>query len=291
MTKGKRKESITLYNGLTSIIFFFLIDQYICRRAANAILSEIGPYQLSSDALQTINQFLDQVLALLLQNTQSLEPALVKSQLLALLPLSLGKNALVEAELEVKTYSETHNTHYPLYDESMNEPTPFPLDRAWTSLRYRCIEHSTLTEKSLESPTRSSNDGDLQGMVFSPVVIIYFTAILEHIAEYILTIIAMTAEREGARYIRIKEVYLALVNDGQVGGLFKQTDLQSKLEVQYVCVRVRGREGDRQGRMCLSSSSVFTILLETYPIISSAATTSLSNLQFTVTIAKSCSHF
>ncbi|CAO3600885.1 unnamed protein product [Absidia cylindrospora] len=67
-------------------------------------------------------------------------------------------------------------------------------------------------------------------MELPPVVIIYFTAVLEHIAEYILTIVAMIAEQEDTQYIRIKEVYSALLNDVQVGGLFKQTDLRSKLE-------------------------------------------------------------
>ncbi|ORZ15875.1 hypothetical protein BCR42DRAFT_491876 [Absidia repens] len=206
-------------------------DQYICRRAANAILSEIGPYQISSDALQTINQFLDQVLALLLQNTQSLQLSRVKSHLLTLLPLNLGKNAIVEAELEVKTHCETNNVYYQLYTESANETTPFLLDQTWTSLRYRCIEYSTLTDKAPDSPTRNNNgDNELQGMELPPVVIIYFTAVLEHIAEYILTIVAIIAEQEDTKYIRIKEVYSALLNDVQVGGLFKQTDLRSKLE-------------------------------------------------------------
>ncbi|CAO3587621.1 unnamed protein product [Absidia cylindrospora] len=34
--------------------------RYICQRAANAIISEVGSYRVSTDALHGINQFLDE---------------------------------------------------------------------------------------------------------------------------------------------------------------------------------------------------------------------------------------
>ncbi|CAO3597559.1 unnamed protein product [Absidia cylindrospora] len=176
---------------------------------------------------------------LLLQRAQSLDLSNIKSHILALLPLSLGKNAIVEAELEVKTYSETTAIDYPLYERMRSlDSTNFPLDQVCTSLRYHCIDHCTLANKTPDSPTydgsNNHNNDPSQFMSISPMVIIYITTVLEHMAEYVLTTIAVTAEQEDTEYIRIKEVYLALLDDVQVGNLFQQTDVRTKLEKRVI---------------------------------------------------------
>lgn len=71
-----------------------------------------------------------------------------------------------------------------------------------------------------------------QNIAIVPIVAIYVTTVLEHIAEYVLTAIAMTAEHEDTEYIRIKQVFLALVDDVQVGGVFHRMELRDKLEVR-----------------------------------------------------------
>ncbi|KAI8344732.1 hypothetical protein BC941DRAFT_464939 [Chlamydoabsidia padenii] len=204
-------------------------DHYISQRAANAILSEIGPYQISSDALQSINHFLDQCLYLVLQKSPSLDLSHLGSQLLTLLPHRLGKNAIVEAELEVKTYSDTNTVDTSLLEgmRSLSDP----VDQVWTSLRSQCLKQCALADKTT---TRIANDSQVHQqnnlIALSPLVTIFMTTILEHLAEYILTTIAVTAAHQGSDYIRVKEVYWALLQDVQVGDLFKQTEMRSKLE-------------------------------------------------------------
>ncbi|ORX46561.1 hypothetical protein DM01DRAFT_230829, partial [Hesseltinella vesiculosa] len=167
---------------------------YIGQRAATAIISEAGSYQISSDALQSINQFLDEVLMTLIQRTQSLDLSVVKSHVLNLLPRSLGKNAIVEAELEVKTYSETNAIDYPLYERLKTLDPCLPLEQVWKALRYACIDYCTLADKSQGvTPVTTTIKPDLS---ISPMVTIYLTTILEHMAEYILTTVAVAAEQE-----------------------------------------------------------------------------------------------
>ncbi|CAO3607673.1 unnamed protein product [Cunninghamella blakesleeana] len=210
-------------------------EQYICQRAATAIISEIGPYKISSDALQSINQFLDEVLFLLLKYANSLDFSIIKAQVLSLLPLSLGKNAIVEAELEVKTYTETNVIDYSLYENLKKiNPSIISLDQLYTILRHQCIECCTLADKATSTNNNNSNNNNSNNITISPMVVIYITTVLEHMAEYILTTTAVTAENENTEYVRNKEVYIALLDDVQVGELFRQTEIRMKLEKRVI---------------------------------------------------------
>ncbi|KAI9314166.1 hypothetical protein BX666DRAFT_2029695 [Dichotomocladium elegans] len=204
--------------------------RYICQSAANAIIAEIGPYQVSNDALQTINQFLDEFLGLLVSSSLSLDLSRVKAVVFTLLPSTLGKNAIVEAELEVKTFTETEAIDFDAYERmrQLGTEEPFPLAEVLELLREKCHEFCTLAERQVQLYEPQRNDP--KGLVIVPIVAIYVTTVLEHIGEYVLTAIAMTAEHEDTDYIRIKEVFLALIDDVQVGGVFYRMDLREKLE-------------------------------------------------------------
>ncbi|KAI8374453.1 uncharacterized protein BYT42DRAFT_405053 [Radiomyces spectabilis] len=203
--------------------------RYICQRAANAIIAELGPYRVSTDALQTINQFLDEFLVLLLTSSLSLDLSCIKATTLTLLSSTLGKNAIVEAELEVKTYTETESVDYDTYEKmrALGTTSEFPLQEALPLLRMKCFEFCTLADKDDQrlAATRSSNS-----IVILPIVAIYITTILEHMAEYILTVIAVMAEHEDTDYIRVKEVFLALIDDAQLSDLFQHMNAYKKIE-------------------------------------------------------------
>lgn len=203
---------------------------YICSSAANAIISEIGPYRVSSDALQTINQFLDEFLVFLLSSSLSLDLSRIKAVVFTLLPSTLGKNAIVEAELEVKTFTETEAIDYDSYERmrTLGSGGPFPVHDALPLLREKCLEFCTLADKDDNISLMHQTSPAIQ---ISPIVAIYVTTIIEHIAEYVLTAIAMTAEHEDTEFIRMKEVFLALMDDVQVGGVFYRMELREKLEV------------------------------------------------------------
>ncbi|CAO3619211.1 unnamed protein product [Cunninghamella echinulata] len=205
--------------------------RYICQRAANAIISEIGPYRVSTDALIGINQILDEFLVQLLTNCQFLNLSRIKTSVFTLLPSTLGKNAIVEAELEVKTFTETEVIDYDIYEKMRllgETPSIFPLKECLPLLRDKCFEYCTLADKDDQQSWYPHPEPD--GISISPIVAIYVTTVLEHMAEYILTAVAVTAENEDTDYVRIKELFLALVDDVQIGHTFHNMDLCEKME-------------------------------------------------------------
>ncbi|KAI8984389.1 hypothetical protein BDF20DRAFT_833899 [Mycotypha africana] len=215
-------------------------EHYICQRAANAIISEVGPYRVSTDALQAINQFLDEFIVLLLACSLSLDLSNIKSVVFNLLPSTLGKNAVVEAELEVKTFiTDSESIDYDVYERMRNmKVDAFPLNEAIPLLREKCFEYCTLADKedqlymqrSMQQRKNRSGTQIEQTIIISPIVAIYVTTIMEHIGEYLLTAVAMSAEHEDTDYIRVKEVFLALVDDVQLGNVFHKMELRKKLE-------------------------------------------------------------
>ena len=220
------------------LLFFLLLvitdARYICQNAANAIISEIGPYQVSNDALQAINQFLDEFLIYLLSSSLSLDLSRIKAVVFSLLPSTLGKNAIVEAELEVKTFTETEAIDYESYEKmrTLGSDGQFPLNDTLPLLREKCLEFCTLADREDTNSIMGNHQYSNLDISIAPIVAIYVTTVLEHIAEYVLTAIAMTAEHEDVEYIRTKEVFLALIDDVQVGGVFYRMELREKLEVR-----------------------------------------------------------
>ena len=77
---------------------------YISARSAEVILSDVRPIKLKPDALHAINVLLDEALYSILSAARSLATDRLKAALLKVLPTSLGKEALLEAEVELKAY-------------------------------------------------------------------------------------------------------------------------------------------------------------------------------------------
>ncbi|GAA5795217.1 hypothetical protein HPULCUR_000571 [Helicostylum pulchrum] len=196
---------------------------YVCQRAAHAIIAEIGPFRVSSDALSSINSFLDEFIALLVMSSVSLDLVLLKTAVIQLLPHSLGKNALVEAEIELKHQVDSKQYDFTSYEQMRNQQ--FPTEQLIPCLQLACTNHCTLaTDKNHASPVVHGTIG------IAPVVVIYVTTIVEHIAEYVLNSVAMTADQADAEHIRVKEVLVTLLDDPQVSKLFRQMNLKDILE-------------------------------------------------------------
>lgn len=178
---------------------------------------------------------MDEFLALLVITAASLDLVLLKAAVVQLLPHSLGKNALVEAEIELKNQiadsedEEQNQLDFSTYEkmrllnnESVNLIIPI--------LQAACADFCTLAAENSNSQV---NQIDIQNTI-APVVVIYVTTIVEHIAEYILNSVAMTADQTDAEHIRVKEVLLCLLDDPQAGNLFRRMNLKEKLEVCVV---------------------------------------------------------
>jgi hypothetical protein len=77
---------------------------YISSHSADVILSDIRPIKLQVDALRCINVLLDEFLYNVLTAARSLSTDKLRAGLLKVLPTSLGKDALLEAEVELRAY-------------------------------------------------------------------------------------------------------------------------------------------------------------------------------------------
>jgi hypothetical protein len=143
---------------------------------------------------------------------------------------SLGKNAIVEAELELKSYLATAETDAELDLYERMRPIKFgpalPLNMVVQQFRHRSDEYGALiSPQSKITPTVPD-----KSTIVSSIVAMYITAIIEHIAEYILLGVARTCEAEDMEHVRIKEVYATLLEDSQVGSAFSRMELKTRLE-------------------------------------------------------------
>jgi hypothetical protein len=200
---------------------------------------------VSSDALGAINLFLDEFLALLITSASSVDLVRLRTAVVQLLPHSLGKNALVEAEIELKHQVESEQHDFTSYEKMrilINQDGTFPVDQVIPPVQLACSNYCNLASDDNQGSIRSlfSTAAKKTGnIIIAPVVVIYVTTIVEHIAEYILNSVAMTADQADAEHIRVKEVLLALLDDPQVSILFRRMNLKEKLEVKKgrgVCV-------------------------------------------------------
>lgn len=70
------------------------------------ILSEVRPTRIKPEALRAINDFLDELLWLTISSARSFSTVKLKVGLLKVLPTALGKDSVLEAEVELRAYWE-----------------------------------------------------------------------------------------------------------------------------------------------------------------------------------------
>ena len=96
---------------------------YISARSADVILSDIRPTKLAHDALHAINVLLDELLYSILNTARALTTPQLRAGLNKILPTTLGKEAVLEAEMELRAYWEragTASSQVPHDDGSFN---------------------------------------------------------------------------------------------------------------------------------------------------------------------------
>lgn len=100
MTDGDQRMSLNFGQGQATA------PAYVGARSANQILSSIRLTKIKSEALRSLNIFLDELLWLVLHSSRSLSTNRLKMGLLHIMPGSVGKDALLEAEVELRAYRE-----------------------------------------------------------------------------------------------------------------------------------------------------------------------------------------
>ncbi|KAJ4479119.1 hypothetical protein J3R30DRAFT_3474226 [Lentinula aciculospora] len=208
---------------------------YISSHSADVILSDIRPIKLKIEGLRCINVFLDEFLYGILNAAHSLTTDKLRAGLLSVLPTALGKEALLEAEVELRAYWD--RTKLSKGGAVDDDSGTFTLQWAFELLRLKCEAYSTLNEsdgdKSAESKLQERMAGTGQPPKPSLVApaALYLTAILEAMCEHVLSNVGRVASRDSSRtYANVQDVFVALCEDETVYNLFKSMDVYQQIQ-------------------------------------------------------------
>ncbi|KAL0070102.1 hypothetical protein AAF712_002589 [Marasmius tenuissimus] len=201
---------------------------YISSHSADVILSDMRPIKLKIDALCSINVLLDEFLFNILKSSRSLTTNKLRAGLLSVLPTTLGKEALLEAEVELRAYWD--RTRRPKGSSAMEDDSDaFNLQWAFELLRLKCEAYSTLNESDEDLTAESklhermavSGHQPPKPSLVAPAAL-YLTAILEAMCEHILSNVGRVAARDSSRTTAtLQDVFVALCEDDSIYSLFK----------------------------------------------------------------------
>ncbi|KAF9534568.1 hypothetical protein CPB83DRAFT_842530 [Crepidotus variabilis] len=207
---------------------------YISAHSADVILSDIRPIKLKPEALSAINVLLDEFLHSILSTSRSLATEKLRSALLSILPTSLGKEALLEAEVELRAYWERTKSKVPPEDDTR----VFHLQWSFEVLRLKCSAYSTLNEEDedpaaefrIDEVFSKAHEYPPNTALLDPAAL-YLTAIIESMCEHILSNVGRVAARDSSRtYATVNDLFVALCEDDSVYGLFKTMKVYEQIE-------------------------------------------------------------
>ena len=105
----------------------FVDPMYISARSAEVILSDFRPLKLQTDALIFLNLLLDDILANIITSSRSILTDRLKTGLLKTIPTTIGKDALLEAEMELRAYWQRPNAIKPSASQASASECNFSL--------------------------------------------------------------------------------------------------------------------------------------------------------------------
>lgn len=121
-----KKRSAVVVVVLVGLSLTLSLDpMYISAHSAEVILSDFRPLKLQSDALQFLNLLLDDILASIISSSRSILTDRLKSGLLKTLPTTTGKDALLEAEMELHAYWQRPNAIKPSASQASSSEHSF----------------------------------------------------------------------------------------------------------------------------------------------------------------------
>ncbi|ORX93134.1 hypothetical protein K493DRAFT_375630 [Basidiobolus meristosporus CBS 931.73] len=222
------------------LAFVIMADaMYVTPKATKSIVSRIGSYPVTNDAVLAINGFLDEFLYLLISYLPSdrMDVSGVEESLFRLLPHGpLAREAIRSAHNVSKTSPSRLNefgtsTMAPALLDPLptSEPDPDTTAR-YEQLRIKCLRYSTLgaehanTSRLLLGPQQAGED-------FTSITVLFITAILEYMARFLINSIAVMAKQQLRAGIGLEEVFSGLNIDGHIKELFQNMAFYTKLQV------------------------------------------------------------
>ncbi|KAL1944100.1 hypothetical protein VTO73DRAFT_3285 [Trametes versicolor] len=212
---------------------------YISARSAEVILSDVRPIKLKLEALQSINVLLDEFLYSILSLSRSLATDKLKGALLKVLPTSLGKEALLEAEVELKAYWERTTSARSPASARNADVSQYDLQWSFELLRLKCEAYSTMndSDEDAEAERRLQQRMEAAGSSSPPnpsllaPAALYLTAILEAICEHVLSNVSRVAARDSGRTLAtIQDLFTALGEDDALYGTLKSMKAYEQIE-------------------------------------------------------------
>ncbi|KAA1466745.1 hypothetical protein DENSPDRAFT_831626 [Dentipellis sp. KUC8613] len=209
---------------------------YVSPRSADVILSDIRPITFKIEALQCLNALLDELLSGILSVARSLNTERLKLALMKVLPTALGKEALLEAEVELRAYFERTNTPRPgSAHGKVPADSDFNVQWAFALMRLKCEAYSTLNDSDEDAQAESRINDSLghPGMKASLVApaALYLTAILEAICEHVLSNVGRVATRDSSSTVAgLQDLFVALCEDDSIYSLFRTMKVYEHIE-------------------------------------------------------------
>ncbi|KAF8759838.1 hypothetical protein RHS01_01949 [Rhizoctonia solani] len=211
---------------------------YVSARSADEILSSIRPTRIKSESLRSLNIFLDELLWLILHSARSLATNRLKAGLLQIMPGTVGKDAILEAEVELRAYRQRSPSLGP--EEQGLKQAEFPLQPTFELLRQKCeayctlgdLEENVVVESALQEKMLGGGPCAPKVEQIAPAAL-YLTAILEHICEHVLNNVGQVVARDSSRGTAYSlDVYTALCEDATIYPLFKTMKVHEQIEAQ-----------------------------------------------------------
>lgn len=185
-----------------------MAPNYLSSRSSEVILSDIRPTKIKPETLRAINNLLDELLLLVLSTARSIATEKLKTGLLKVLPTALGKDAILEAEIELRAYQERTAPADPSASPDSSSPKDFPLQPVFEVrfafyptvllpcspptklLRMKCEAYSTLSDYDGDAEVEAQLQARITTLAgphaprpqaIAPAAL-YLTAILECVA-------------------------------------------------------------------------------------------------------------
>ncbi|KAI9507028.1 hypothetical protein F5148DRAFT_1208967 [Russula earlei] len=211
---------------------------YISAHSAEAILSDFRPLKLQTDTLTFLNLLLDHILANVITSSRSILTDRLKSALLKTIPTTIGKDALLEAEMELRAYWQRPNAVKPSASQVSASEYGFSIPSMIELMRLKCEAYSTLNDEDedaqaenvIQQRLRSQGIDPPKSVIVAPAAL-YLTAILECICERILSSVGRVATRDSSKDAAgTHDLFVALCEDDAIYPIFKGSKVYESIE-------------------------------------------------------------
>ncbi|SPO32615.1 uncharacterized protein UTRI_04359 [Ustilago trichophora] len=234
------------------------VPSFISARAANTLISEDRPTRIQAETLLVLNSLLDELLLVILSSARSLATDRIKSDgmLRVFNNNLLAKDAVLEAELELRSYVEgkrAEGAKVPLglmATSRLDGSDGFPVQSAYKALRTRCQYYSTLGDCQDDSAAKDQNIMSSDGRpiaTVTPGVAIYVTALLEFVGEHILQNVSRVIERDNSDEASLYDLRAAITEDEQLNPLYNKLSIRQEVARRIDILEARRRKITEDG--------------------------------------------